>query len=111
MATMGIRDRMQHDLRAAMKARDRMRIGVLRATLGAISNAEAVPSDAQPNIPGRREPTEVARRELSDADIEAVVGREVAELRADTQLYRERADTGPLEDLEARIEVLVSYLS
>jgi uncharacterized protein YqeY len=110
MATRSIRERMQRDLQVAMKARDRLRVGVLRATLGAIANAEAVPSDARPNIPGRSEPTEVARRELTDADIEAVVGREVAELRADAQLYRERADTAPLADLETRIGILASYL-
>src|SRR6476469_8729347 len=109
MTTPGIRDRMQQDLRDAIKARDRARVGVLRSTLGAISNAEAVPSAARPNIPGRNETTEVARRELSDADSEAVIVREIAELRADAQLYRERADTASLADLETRIEILARY--
>jgi len=110
MSAPGIRDRMQQDLRDAMKARDRLTVGVLRATLGAIANAEAVPSDARPNVGGRQEPTEVARRELSEADIAAVVEREVAELEADARVYRARANEGPLADLEARIAILTTYL-
>jgi hypothetical protein len=101
---------MQHDLRDAMKSRDRLRVSVLRSTLGAIGNAEAVPSDARPNVSGRDEPTEVARRELSEADVRAVVAREVAELRADAAGHRERDDAGPAADLDARIAILAGYL-
>ena len=111
MVTPRIRDRMQEDLRVAMKAGDRVRVGVLRATLGAIANAEAVPSEARPNIPGRNEITEVARRELRETDVVAVVQREVAELQADAHLHRERANEEPLADLDARIAILTAYLA
>lgn len=94
-----------------MRARDRTRVLVLRSTLGAIADAEAVPNDARPNIPGRRETTEAARRELSDADIEAVIVGEIAELRADAQLYRERGDAQRHADLERRVELLAAYLA
>src|SRR5689334_23604524 len=98
MPSPGIRTRMQDDLRVAMKARDRVRTSVLRATLGAIANAEAVPSDARPNVAGRDDPTEVDRRELTEADVVAVVTRERAELAADAALHRERGDAEPLAD-------------
>jgi uncharacterized protein YqeY len=110
MTAPGLRDRLQQDLRDAMKARDRLRVDVLRTTLGAIANAEAVPSDARPNVPGRDEPTEVARRELREADVVAVVEGEVAELQADAGLHRARGDGAPLADLEARITILTAYL-
>src|SRR4051812_7910150 len=100
---------MQDDLRVAMKARERVRMSVLRATLGAIANAEAVPSDARPNVSGD-ETTEVNRRELTEADVVAVITRERTELEADAALYRTRGDTEPLADLEARIAVLDHYL-
>jgi uncharacterized protein YqeY len=101
---------MQDDLLAAMKARDRVRMSVLRATLGAIANAEAVPSDARPNVPGGDETTEVDRRDLTEADVVAVVTRERTELEGDAALHRERGDAEPLADLEARIAVLNDYL-
>jgi uncharacterized protein YqeY len=101
---------MQDDLRVAMKARDRVRTSVLRATLGAIANAEAVPCDARPNVGGRNEPTEVERRELTEADVVAVVARERAELAADAGVHRARGDAEPLADLEDRIAVLDGYL-
>jgi uncharacterized protein YqeY len=110
MATPGVRDRMRQDLRTAMKARDRVTVGVLRATLGAIANAEAVPSDARPNVPGRHEPTEVPRRELGEADVAAVIEREIAEMEADARIHREHAAAGPQADLEARIAILTAYL-
>jgi uncharacterized protein YqeY len=105
-----VRDRLQSDLRTAMKARDRLRVSVLRATLGAIANAEAVPSDARPNIDGRDERTEMPRRELTEADVVAIVEREVAELHTDAAVHRNRGDVAPLADLEARIAVLDGYL-
>jgi uncharacterized protein YqeY len=106
----GLRQRLQDDLRHAMKARDRTRISVLRATLGAIANAEAVPSTDRPNVGGRDLPTEVERRLLTEADVVEVVARELGELRGDAELHRSRGDAGPLADLEARIGILSAYL-
>src|SRR3954469_10036691 len=110
MRPAGVRARMHDDLRIAMKAGDRVRMSVLRATLGAIANAEAVPADARPNLPGGNETTEVDRRELTEADVDAVITRERAELEADAALHRARGDAEPLADLEARIAVLDRYL-
>jgi uncharacterized protein YqeY len=101
---------MRQDLRDAMKARDVRRVSVLRAALGAVANAEAVPSDARPNVSGADVGTEVARRELTEADVVAVVAREVAELRADAALHRELGRADALTDLEARITILDAYL-
>ena len=105
----GVRDRMQRDLRVAIKARDHTRVSVLRSTLGAIANAEAVPAQDRPNVPGGDATTEVDRRELTDADVAAVVAREIDELRRDATLHRDRGDAVPLADLEARLAILEAY--
>lgn len=103
-----LRSRLGEDLRAAMRARDRLRTDVLRTTLAAIANAEAVPSTAPPNVEGRHEPTEVARLPLDEHDVAVIVGREIEDLRAEIALRQERAL--PLGDLEARVDVLTGYL-
>jgi hypothetical protein len=113
MRTSGIRARLQDDLRDAMKARDKVRVGVLRATLGAIANGEAVPTDAPPNVPGRPEAgaTEVPRRDLDEGAVRAIIAGEIAELGRDADVFRDRGDAAPLADLEARIEILRAYLA
>jgi uncharacterized protein YqeY len=107
----GIRERMQGDLRTAMKARDRVRVAVLRSTLGAIANAEAVPTAARPNVDGTGLVTEVPRRDLTETDVVTIVVAELAELTRDAEVYRARYEAGPLAELEARIAVLEGYLA
>jgi uncharacterized protein YqeY len=110
MTVDGLRGRLQDDLRDAMKARDRTRVSVLRSTLGAIANAEAVPATDRPNVVGRDLPTEVERRVLTAADVSAVVMRELDELERDAELHRTRGDAEALADLEARIGILAVYV-
>lgn len=102
---------MQADLKAAMKARDSSRVAVLRATLGALANAEAIePLSGPISLTAAAGSTEVARRELSDAEVRAVIERERAELLA---AAAEREGLGLPEDaadLRAQAEVLGSYL-
>ncbi len=106
-----IRAQMQADLKEAMKARDSSRVAVLRATLGALANAEAVePLRGPISLTAAAGTTEVARRELSDAEVRSVIERERAELRAAAD---EREALGLHEDtaeLRAQAEVLSSYL-
>lgn len=59
----------------AMKARDTMRVDVLRTTLAAVANAEAV-GGATPDGPWQPGPSEVARRELTEVEVAAIVGAE-----------------------------------
>ena len=74
---------MQADLREAMKARDSSRVAVLRATLGALANAEAVePLPGPISLTAAAGTTEVARRALSDAEVRSIIDREQAELLA-----------------------------
>ncbi|MGH8890194.1 MAG: hypothetical protein ACRDV3_10640 [Acidothermaceae bacterium] len=68
------RRQIRDDLRAAIAQRDAVRVSVLRTTLAALANAEAVDAPTVP--PGA---TEVARRELDAAAIRSVIEGEHAE--------------------------------
>jgi uncharacterized protein YqeY len=103
---------MQADLKQAMKDRDSSRVTVLRATLGALANAEAVDAPTGPiSLTAAAGTTEVARRELTEEDVRAVIERERAELLAAAD---ERASLGLPEDadeLRAQAAALDSYLT
>ena len=71
-----IRERLQAALSDALRSRDALRMSVLRTTLSAIANAEAV--EVAPGTTA----TEVARRALSEDDVRAVVVAERHELEA-----------------------------
>jgi uncharacterized protein YqeY len=97
-----IRDALDAGLKAAMQARDMPTVSLLRTTLGAIANAEAVD---HADHPGR---TEVARRELTEDDIRRIVEAERDELLGvATELEDIGADAGALF---AQAAILQRYL-
>lgn len=81
---------MRHDLAEALKARDGVAVDALRSALSALGNAEAVgvresPTGAQPvsehfaGAVAGLGATEVPRRRLTDAEVDAIVAAEVAD--------------------------------
>lgn len=84
-----VREQLRRDLAAAIKARDRITMSALRSALSALDNAEATEGDlskagqsASEHIAGAAVgigTTEVPRRTLTDAHVEAILRREVAE--------------------------------
>ncbi|MFF3380140.1 hypothetical protein ACFYXF_45190 [Streptomyces sp. NPDC002680] len=100
-----------------MRARDKVAVSALRATLGALDNAEAVPVGeaalrgvAIEQAPVGAGATEAARQELSESRVESVVRAEVADrLDAAAQLtspvHADRA-----ERLRAEAAVLLRFL-
>ncbi len=93
-----LRDRLRSALSRAMKARDKAAVSVLRSTLSAIENAEAVDPVASTAIDGEfvagaahgLGAAEATRRALSEADVTAIVEAEIAELLDAAETY-ERA--------------------
>ncbi|MVU76605.1 hypothetical protein GPX89_05020 [Nocardia sp. ET3-3] len=80
--TSPLRDRLRTALPAAMKARDRAATAALRSALAAIDNAEAVDGSeiragAIENSAVGLGTAEVARRELTEADVAAIVRAEI----------------------------------
>lgn len=91
---MPLRVRMRQALPEAMRARDKVAVSALRATLAALDNAEAVPvdDDATRGLALEQSPvgagaTEAVRRELSEAGVADIVRAEATErLEAAAQL-------------------------
>lgn len=112
--TDGLRTRLTEAVRPAMKARDRDRLRVLRTTLAAIDNAEAVPAAASAGAleasPSGVGATEVARRPLSELEVVAVVRLEVEEREQAATTYAAAGDQTRATVLRTEAEVLRELL-
>jgi uncharacterized protein YqeY len=100
-----MRERLRADLLAAMKAKDETRVKVLRAAMAALGNAEAVDPRSAP-----KGATEVARKELTDADVRDVIVAEQAELDAAAADLRANGRPDEAQHLEHRRSILDAYL-
>jgi uncharacterized protein YqeY len=90
-----LKDRLESDLRSAMKARDELLTGTLRMALTAVRNAEVAGEQA---------------RQLDDEDVRAVLTKEAKKRRDAATAF---ADAGRAERADrerAEEEVLVGYL-
>ncbi|SDK88343.1 hypothetical protein SAMN05428985_106531 [Nocardioides sp. YR527] len=114
----GLQARLRADLLAARKARDTTATAVLRSTLAAIANAEALPvAETALSVDGPIAgatvgvgATEAARRDLSDEDIRGIITGEQSErLSAATDLESHGAGE-KAEQLRAEAELLAVYL-
>ncbi len=116
-----MRATMRRDLTAALKTRDRVTVDALRSALAAIENAEAPPADLSTGRSSDNEhvagsvagvgATEVARRELTEADQRAIVEAEVDERSIAAAQYEELGRTDLAERLHGEAAVLRRYLS
>lgn len=114
---MPLRLRMRQALPEAMRARDKVAVSALRATLGALDNAEAAPVDeadlrgvAIELSPVGVGTTEAARRELSEGAVVDVVRAEAAErLDAAAQLTAP-AHADRAARLRAEADLLLRFL-
>ena len=89
ISVQGMRSRLRHHLTIAIKARDRVAVAALRSAIAAIENAEAIQSKSSPNRETNSEhiagatsgvgSSDVARRELTDADVAAIVREQIEE--------------------------------
>jgi len=113
-----LRQRLRSALPAAMKAGDRAAVSALRSTLSAIDNAEAV--DRAPTIdrhlaieliPTGVGAAEMARRDLTEADVEEIVRAEVAEREAAVHECETAGRPELADDLRAQIRALATHLS
>jgi hypothetical protein len=105
----GLRHQMQADLSPAIKARDTSRVAVLRTTLAAIANAEAVD-------PGQPTPRvgllgDVERRQLTGDDVRRIVIGERDDLLATAAEMDRLGQVASASDLGARAAILDGYLA
>ncbi|MEV4345323.1 hypothetical protein AB0J83_12675 [Actinoplanes sp. NPDC049596] len=114
-----LRQRLKEALPTAMKARDRPATAALRATLAAIDNAEAVPTGgggAQGSLAIETLPVgigvnEVARRVLTEQDVERIVRAEAGEREQAAAEYAELGHPERAEQLRAEASVLMGHLN
>jgi len=110
---LSIPERMRADLARAMKARDRVAVSVLRATLAAFANAEAPPAPEAvtwpPSAVGRL--VEHRRIDLSHADHEQIVRAEIADRRAAIADYAAGGRYDEAATLERGVALLAAYLA
>ncbi len=112
-----LRQRLREALTVAMKARDRVAVAALRSTLAAIDNAEAVdrPASVDARLAIERIPVgvgaaEVARRVLTEAQVEQIVRAEVAEREAAARDYDGAGRPDRAETLRGEAGVLAAHL-
>lgn len=90
-----LKDQLQSNLSAAMKARDELRSGTIRMVLAAITNEEVAGKQA---------------RELSDDDVLTVLGREAKKRREAAQAYDDANRTDLAAKERAELAVIEEYL-
>jgi len=91
----GLKDRIADDMRAAMKERDQVRVSTLRMLMAAVKNAEVQGAQA---------------RELSDAEVLDVVGREAKRRKEAIEAYSGAGRTDLVDKETAELGVLQGYL-
>lgn len=106
-----IREQIQADLIGAIKAGDVVTVSVLRTTLAALANAEAVDPAAGAPLVRAGLFGDVERRHLGAADIVAVVAAERDELHAAADQLDQAGRGAEADACRARAAVLDRYLA
>jgi uncharacterized protein YqeY len=109
--------RLRQALPAALKARDHVAVAALRSAVSAIDNAQAVEAPPAPRSGGVIAGAvtglgagDAPRRELSDDDIAAIVGAELAERRRAAADYERAGQDDAAARLRAEADVLAAHL-
>jgi uncharacterized protein YqeY len=113
---MPVRDDLQAALRDAMKARDRAATGVLRSTLAALENAQAVEAEVTvvdgehfAGTAGGLGAAEVPRAELDEAAARAIVASEAQERRDAADDYERHGRDDEASRLRAEADLLDAF--
>lgn len=104
-----LRNRLRDDLAQAMRDRDMARVKVLRTTMSAIQNAEAVEGVA--SVEGVVGYGDVQRRSLTDDDVIEIIVQEIEEFERSVAEYRQIGHTERAQGLQMELEVLRGYLT
>jgi uncharacterized protein YqeY len=106
-----MRERLRRTLRDALRSRDAVAAGALRAALSAIDNAEAVPAEPDGWLPPAGigvGSTEVARRELTEDDMVRIVRAEVADRHAAAAQYERLGQLDAAARMRAGADLLAA---
>jgi uncharacterized protein len=112
-----VRERLTMALRTAMKARDRETVSVLRATIAAIENAEAIEHDGRPVVEDARiagtagglGAGEAARQDIDEAGAREIVAREAQERRDAADEYERLGRADEAARLRGEADLLAPF--
>lgn len=90
---MSLTERLNNDMKQAMKDKDKVRLSVIRMVRTAMKNLEID-----------------AKRELSDEDIITIMNRELKQRRDSLQAFEAGGRQDLVEETNSEIQVLMSYL-
>lgn len=117
-AAESLRAVLKADLVTAMKAREIDTIGALRSAIAAIDNAEAVEAPTSTEVATSETiagatagvgSTEVERRDLSIAEVQALLSDQMAECEAAAELYASRGQQDAASRLRREADILRKY--
>jgi uncharacterized protein YqeY len=100
--------RIRADLADALKGRDMARAKLLRTTLAAIENSEAV--EGVSSVEGVVGYGDVSRRTLTDEDVAGIISREVEEWQFALAEYERIGQGEKAETLRYELDILRGYL-
>ncbi len=113
---MSVREDLQTALRSAMKARDKGAVSVLRSTLAALDNAQAVDAGAVvvesehfAGTAGGLGAGEAQRAVLDEAQARAIVAREAQERRDAADEYERHGRADEAARLRAEADLLAGF--
>lgn len=109
---MSVRERLERDLKQAMKERNRPAVSAIKSALSAIDNAgavAAVPVDSTAPLGPAGFAPDVPRRELTEDEIVALVRAEADELRAAAEEYEGYGKAERAQELRSALRVLAPY--
>jgi len=92
---MALKEKLQNDLTASMRARDEVRSGTIRMILTAIKNEEVAGKEA---------------RELSDAEVITVLSREAKKRREAAEAYEQAGAADRAANEKAEGAIIAEYL-
>jgi uncharacterized protein len=102
-----MRQKLQTDLRAAIKGRQALDVAVLRGLIAAIDNAGAVPFAAKSEPPQH----EVERRHLDSGDVQAILRREYEAHQAAASEFARLGRSVESEQANFATAIVSRYLS
>ena len=108
---LSLREQMQRDLVAALKRGDVVAASVLRTTLAALSNAEAVDPGAGAPLIRAGLFGDVERRALPADRVEGIIAAERDELHAAAGVLERAGRTAEAEACRSRAAILDHYLA
>jgi uncharacterized protein YqeY len=108
---MGIQEQLQQDLKQAMKARDSLRVDVIRGARDAIQKARLEAVKQQYDATGEQQEVSTSIEvELDEATLTNVLSREVKRRKESADMYRNAGHTDRAEREEAEARILQAYL-